>query len=193
MNELAPIEFDAIIDPRPERNGFFVVAGLVDAAARMAGALVRTVQAGRRPVYWVDSGNLFNAYQIAAMARREGFPPRGTLSAIRVARPFTAYQFQEMLGRIPSPAGPAPLVVISDLMALFYDPEIQPSDLARAQREFIPKLARLKNRAIVAALLIDEDMAKPPAPFLSRVLALADGVRRDARARIAPRAAAVIG
>lgn len=136
---------------------------------------------------WVDSGNTFDPYSIARMAVQNRMDPKRVLRAIQVARPFTAFQFHQMLEKIPGGAvwssgtrEPAvqftPLVIISDLLALFYDPELQEKDRERAIGEFLQGLAILKRKAVVVALMMNH---VPPAScrFLpSAVLQLAHHV-----------------
>ncbi len=136
---------------------------------------------------WIDSGNQFDPYGISREAKRRGLDPMRILRTIKVGRPFTAYQFQQMLERVPNPALWAPdkglptlpervraeglvnsqavwwtpLVVISDLMGLFYDPDLPQDALIRAFRSFMIRLAFLRQRAIVLAFL--NDHIRPPA------------------------------
>jgi hypothetical protein len=136
---------------------------------------------------WIDSGNMFDPYFVTRQARKRYLDPVRVLRAIKVGRPFTAFQFQQMLDRVPKPAlwaptsVPAtpdaslnkpmsgdlrnsqavwwtPLVIISDLMGLFYDPDLSEDALVRAFREFMIRLTFLRQRAIVLALLNDHQV-----------------------------------
>jgi len=137
---------------------------------------------------WVDSGNRFDPYQLSVEAKKRKLDPTRVLRAIKVGRPFTAFQYQQMLDRIPNPALWAPnapegesvlspragrgglshsqavwwtpLVIISDLMGLFYDPDLPEDALIRAFRSFMIRLSFLRQRAIVLALLRN---GEPPA------------------------------
>ena len=148
----------------PQQCGFYVLTGEFSLATQAQAALVRFVEAQRRTglpsawgaLFWVDSGNSFDAYHAARVARQYGAEPSAILSRIRLARPFTAFQLQQMLKQIPA-LMPPPLVVISDLMKLFYDSEIQEDDLKRAHRFFMVELERLKRRAMVVSLLLKRD------------------------------------
>lgn len=106
-------------------------------------------------VMWIDSGNTFDPYYIARASARRGLNPTRILRAIQVARPFNAFQLHQMLDKIPTPiVRRPPLVIISDLMKLFYDSEIQEEDVRRAFRQFMVRLSFLQKRAIVVGLVI---------------------------------------
>ncbi len=129
------------------------------------------------PLLCIDSGNSFNPYRVAAKARQRGVDAVSLLRSIHVARPLTAFQFHEMLAKVPAAShGETPVVVISDLMKLFYDSEIQESDMERAFKKFLERLAQLKQRAVVVVLLIDHDVPSSRRFFLPQVLHLAKRV-----------------
>ncbi len=170
-------------------------------------------------IIWVDSGNIFDPYHISVMARQRGLDPLRILRAIKVGRPFTAFQYQQMLERVPNPAllacpeeaiegsdlpsvfsrsaavvsngavlsefrSPSavwwtPLVVISDLMGLFYDPELPEGDLHRAFHEFLVRLNHLRSRAIVLAVLRDHEVPPNRKHLLPEVLRLTRRITRD--------------
>lgn len=161
-------------------------------------------------IIWVDSGNRFDPYQISVMARQRGLDPLRILRAIKVGRPFTAFQYQQMLEKVPNPAllaypeeassdlpsvfsrssavisngrvlsefrSPSsvwwtPLVVISDLMGLFYDPELPEGDLHRAFHDFLVRLNHLRSRAIVLAVLREHEVPPHRKHLLQEVLRL---------------------
>lgn len=148
---------------------------------------------------WLDSGNRFDPYAISTEAKKRKLEPGRVLRAIRVGRPFTAFQYQQMLDRVPNPALWAPdngiptlpervrdeglknsqavwwtpLVVISDLMGLFYDPDLPDDALIRAFRSFMIRLSFLRQRAIVVALLRDVQIPDNRRHLLPDVLKLA--------------------
>lgn len=226
-----------LITAGPVPRGFYVATGGRDLADQVQERLVDLLwkysvrhagetnadegvsfsHVGRRPsqigqLIWVDSGNIFDPYHMSTLARQRGMNPARVLRAVKVGRPFTAFQFQQMLERIPNPALWAypegegmpqaelpsafsrevaaldenavvdvrapnavwwtPLVVISDLMGLFYDPELPEDDLYRAFREFLTRLAHLRDRAIVLALLHDHVVPPARRHLLQEVLRL---------------------
>ncbi|MCG3205959.1 MAG: hypothetical protein KCHDKBKB_02685 [Elusimicrobia bacterium] len=148
---------------------------------------------------WVDSGNVFDPYLLSVEAKKRKLDPVRVLRAIRVGRPFTAFQYQQMLERVPNPALWAPdggnltqserirgeglknsqavwwtpLVVISDLMGLFYDPDLPDDALIRAFRSFMIRLTFLRQRAIVLALLHEDEIPVNRRHLLPDVLKLA--------------------
>jgi hypothetical protein len=66
-----------------------------------------------------------------------------------------------------------PLVVISDLMGLFYDPELPDDALIRAFRSFMIRLSFLRQRAIVLDLLRENNIPENRRHLLPDVLKLA--------------------
>ncbi len=160
-------------------------------------------------LFWVDSGNSFEPYYVAQQAAKHGVDPKRVLRAINVARPFTAFQFQQMLSKVPrssvwfssqdvfsppqhplsplcgeggrpaslaSPASTAsvsrcwPLVIVSDLMGLFYDAELPVRDSERAFKEFLIQLTALSQRAIVMAMMPHSDVPSHQAHLIPHVL-----------------------
>ncbi len=138
-------------------------------------------------LFWIDSGNSFDAFHVARMAAERRLDPKRVLRAIQVARPFTAFQFQQMLEKVPKPLSLTlsrkegrspvaqtvelkPLVIISDLMGLFYDEEIQEKDMRRAFHNFIGSLRTLGDRALVLALCLDHSIPFQRRTLVSQVL-----------------------
>jgi hypothetical protein len=191
MTDYAVVSLSELIVPGPAPCGLTVASGTSALLPVVEEMLVRFLDADG-PVFWIDSGNYFNAYQMAEMAKRHGADPKKILRALRIARPFTAFQYQQMLEKIPSPGGidrkergssseaRFPLIVISDLMGLFYDPEIQEDDMKRAFREFLVKLMKLKRSSVIIALLLNHEVPQERRALLPRVLALADRVHNIA-------------
>ena len=168
---------------------------------------------------WVDSGNRFDPYYMSVEAKKRKLDPVRVLRAVKVGRPFTAFQYQQMLEKIPNPAlwasdgGVAiqpgrtrdeglknsqavwwtPLVVISDLMGLFYDPDLPEDALIRAFRSFMIRLTFLRQRAIVLALLREGDVPPNRRHLLPDVLKLARRVYAQEPARIAGPASRLMG
>jgi hypothetical protein len=133
--------------------------------------LVLDVLAKKMPaeVIWIDAGNSFDPYRLSVSVRRRGGDPRRILKAIQVARPFTAFQLHEVLAKVP--AGPIPpLVIISDLMGLFYDSELREEDMLRAFRQFQVRLEELGRRAVVFGLVLARPVATERKHLLAPIL-----------------------
>jgi len=206
-----------LIQPGPVENGFYLLSGsrkmvpmvsdrLVD-FLNMESHINRPLRSKRQEtgvsseigkLMWIDSGNSFDPYHMAQSAVRRGLNPRRIVRSIQVARPFTAFQFQQMLDKVPKPSifkvseesnssekrvclpdrqvQRSPLVIISDLMSLFYDSEIQERDVRRAFQEFMIALSFLKKRAIVVGLQIRYPAPPDRTQFLPELLSQADRI-----------------
>ncbi len=178
------IKLEDVVTPRSVPNGFYVAQGATAAVPRVLDHVVKLFhlesktstfsgskasRVGR--LFWVDSGNSFNAYYVAHSAAKWGLNPRRLLRAVNIARPFTAFQLQQMLEKIPAGTF-RPLVIISDLMGLFYDPEIPEHDAHRSFHRFVSGIMKLQERAVVLGLLHQEVAPPSRRAFLPRLLAL---------------------
>jgi hypothetical protein len=239
---LSPLSLDQVITTGPVDRGFYVTSGGWELVRYIQERLVDllwkdTLRSSQDPdqnekspfsrvryhrrvskigqFIWVDSGNSFNPYYMAGAARQRGMDANKVLRAVKVGRPFTAFQYQQMLERVPNAALLAcpeeqketnlslpsvfsrsfsltqdsldnrgltraphaiwwtPLVVISDLMGLFYDEELPEADLYRSFREFLIRISHLRKRAIVLALLLEDEIPPHRRHLLSEVLQLA--------------------
>lgn len=191
------IRLEDVVAPQTVPNGFYVAQGATAAIPRVLDQIVdlfhqefdmnaaeinNQTHVGR--LFWIDSGNSFDAYHVARSAARKGLDPKRVLRAIQVARPFTAYQFQQMLEKIPQPAmgtssAPinwTPLVIVSDLMGLFYDSEIPEHDAHRSFHRFVSGLMHLQDRAVILGLLHDEAVPPSRKAFLPRIMNMAKPV-----------------
>ena len=151
-------------------------------------------QTWRRPskigqIIWIDAGKVFDAERVSVAANRRGLDPMRVRRAINLYRPETAVQLAQMLGRIPRPALWAPLVpdrqsnafwwtplvVISNVMNLFHESNMNDRDLRHAFDEFFAQLSFLKKRAIVLALhRIDKSVPYGRENFFSELTSIAD-------------------
>lgn len=174
MNKFSPTPFENILALWPAPCGLYMVFGVRDMICSLE-QLIVDYHKKLGPLYWIDSGNCFDAYQITKKARDGGVDPHELLRFIKVARPFTAFQFQQMLGKIPD-SEQRPLVVISDLLTLFYDPDLQDADCKRIFQEFLTKLMRLKRRAVVLSLVFAYHAPAERKRILSRLMPLANYV-----------------
>jgi hypothetical protein len=89
----------------------------------------------RGPVHVLDGGNHFNAYLVARAVRRHTENMDDMLRRINLARAFTCYQMESLLAAAAAlarqRAAPAPATLVLDLLATFYDENVQ---LAERQR-----------------------------------------------------------
>ncbi len=189
------VRMDNLVSSGSVPNGFYVASGTRELTRQVLTRVVdlfktefessslETAQDQQSHVgrlFWIDSGNSFDAFHVARAAAERRLDPKRVLRAIQVARPFTAFQFQQMLEKVPkasrlslSPTESIqwrPLVIISDLMGLFYDDEIQEKDVQRAFRKFVDSLAALGDRALVIALCIDHSIPYQRRAFVSQAL-----------------------
>lgn len=136
---------------------------------------------------WLDSGHLFDSSFVLAEARKRRLDPTRILRAIKVDRPFTSFQLQQMLEHIPNPALWAftsavwwtPFIVVSDLMNFFCDPTFPENALVPAFRSFIMRLAFLRQRAIVLGFLDEHLVPQERRHLLAEMLKLARPVASE--------------
>ena len=108
---------------------------------------------------------------MARAARRYTADLTGALARIRLSRAFTCYQMVELLA--DTPADGLPTLVI-DLLATFYDDNVQLTESQRLLSDCIPHLQRLSQFAPVVV------SAKPPAPLCAQKSVLADALQAAA-------------
>lgn len=92
-----------------------------------------------RPVRVLDAGNRFNVYPVARSIRLHHHNPYSALQRIRLSRAFTCYQVDTLLKEWQ---GTDPILLVFDLLATFYDENV---DLAESQRLLLLVLARLSK------------------------------------------------
>jgi hypothetical protein len=103
-------------------------------------------------VLWVDGSNRFDLHGLARAARARGVDPRAVLSRVDLARPFTAFQLEKLVASVlPSMPDRRP-VVLSDPLALFYDPDLPLDDAERLFSSFLGRIAKLERPALVLGL-----------------------------------------
>jgi hypothetical protein len=117
-------------------------------------------------VVFIDGGNLFDLYLIAETARLLGLEPEKALKNIWVSRAFTSYQLTalitEKLPEILEQEG-SKLVVISDIAALYCDPDIGSFEAKRTFNQvtcFLWNLARERDLLLVTTLLSSRNKRK---------------------------------
>jgi hypothetical protein len=169
-NDVGALESSLLI-PGAVKPGFNLIPGPGSMVRwiedRILDLLSRDATADERPIYertpesrigrilWIDSGHSFDPARVEHAAARRGLDPRRVLRSIHVAHPFSAYQLAGMLAAAPAKGAKnlLPLVVISDLVELFYDPELRSDTLDTSFERYINLLAALSERAVVMGLL----------------------------------------
>jgi len=94
----------------------------------------------------LDAGNRFNAYPVAQAIRRQYHNPRVVLERIRLSRAFTCYQVDVLLEEwqpLPHPT------LVFDLLATFYDENVNLPESQRLLRQVIWRLQQLSKIAPV--------------------------------------------
>ena len=94
----------------------------------------------------LDAGNRFNAYPVAQAIRRQHQNPRVVLERIRLSRAFTCYQVDVLLEEcLPQPHP----TLVFDLLATFYDENVNLPESQRLLRQVIWRLQQLSKLAPV--------------------------------------------
>ncbi len=94
----------------------------------------------------LDAGNRFNAYPVAQAIRRQHQNPRAVLERIRLSRAFTCYQVDVLLEEwLPQPHP----TLVFDLLATFYDENVNLPESQRLLRQVIWRLQQLSKLAPV--------------------------------------------
>jgi len=110
-------------------------------------------------VIFLDGGNMFDAYAISDYALRHQLNPEKTLARIHISRAFTYHQLSTLINERLPPAinlFNAKLVVVSDITALYCDPDVtkqnkqESLDVFRRDVRVLSALAE-KNRALIIA------------------------------------------
>mgnify|MGYP001013409809 FL=1 len=96
----------------------------------------------------LDAGNRFNAYPVAQAIRRQHQNPRVVLERIRLSRAFTCYQVDVLLEEwLPQPHP----TLVFDLLATFYDENVNLPESQRLLRQVIWRLQQLSKLAPAVA------------------------------------------
>lgn len=151
-----PADFK-LFSPEHTRPGFYTVTGPAAIQHRILKALPPLL-ALNRLVHWVDAGNRFDPYSLARWAQAQGYSPRTILQRVRLSRPFTALQLNTLMAqRLPN-LPPLSTVVLSDPLALFYDPQLPDRQVESSFRRFLA----LARHPPVSVLGLIFDRRPPP-------------------------------
>jgi hypothetical protein len=123
---------------------------LLYAPAEEAMLLITTRMALSGPVRVLDTGNQFNAYRVARLARSRTVEINAILGRIQVARAFTCYQVVTLFEQLSYPAVPH---IIFDLLANLYDESVSVNESYRLLRIVLGHLRRLRQTVPVVLSL----------------------------------------
>lgn len=107
-------------------------------------------------VLFVDGGNRSDPYLFASFAKQHGVNPNEALRRITNCRVFTMYQLADLVSEYLVPAVAdyaAQLVVISDLLGTFNEPELDEREVRRLLSGVERGIGEAKKRALVIATL----------------------------------------
>ncbi|HVL49281.1 MAG TPA: hypothetical protein VM889_12040, partial [Candidatus Thermoplasmatota archaeon] len=141
--------------------------------------LAGTVAAGRNAVV-VDGGNRMNVYSFARAAEARGIDPAHALASVRVARGFTAYQFQTLVeDHLPRARDPnCGLVAALSFPDMYLDEDLPPAEgRVLARRAFEALRREAESRRAPAIVSVHGLPATRAAPTLRAILTdLADEI-----------------
>lgn len=123
------------------------------------------------PVCVLDTGNQFDAYRIARLARYQTNDIERVLGRIQVARAFTCYQVVTLFAQLPDATVPH---VVLDLTATFYDESVPIDESYRLLSVVANHLRRLRHTAPVTLVTVYPPRRQERAGLLRAVLKLAD-------------------
>jgi hypothetical protein len=124
------------------------------------------------PVCVLDTGNQFDAYQVARLARRQTREINEVLNRLQVARGFTCYQVVTLFEELPDAAVPH---IVFDLLSTFYDENVSVNESDRLLQLVISHLKRLRRNGPVV-LSVYPPRQKERMRLIQAMLDLADYV-----------------
>ncbi|MDG6901606.1 MAG: hypothetical protein JRM80_06560 [Nitrososphaerota archaeon] len=107
-------------------------------------------------VLFIDGGNRSDPYLFASFARQHGVNPNEALRRVANCRVFTTYQLAQLVSEHFAPAMEdygAQLVVISDLLGTFNEPELDEREARRLLSAVEQGIAEVKKKALVVTTL----------------------------------------
>jgi len=105
-----------------------------------------------RPVRVVCGDNRFDPYAVARFAKSRQVKPEAALSAIRIARAFTAYQVSELIKRL-DPATSGEIVIVSGPCSTFFDEDLSLVDAARLFYRMLWRIVELARNGMTLLLV----------------------------------------
>jgi len=132
----------------------------------------------------LDGGNRFNVYPVARAVRRRTADMKQALQRVCLARAFTCYQMLALLRETPQDGMP---VLVIDILATFYDDNVDLLESQRLLAACIPHLRRLSQRAPVVVSLKLPTRLSAPKIVLVRMLEAVAGAAWQLEALPAPK------
>jgi len=105
-----------------------------------------------RKVLFLSADNRFDPYVISRFAKLSGANPEQALRRILIARAFTAYQFVEMVARLPGASSEQDLVVVSGPCSAFFDEDVSHIDAARLFYRVLWRIVDLAREGMTVLL-----------------------------------------
>jgi len=137
--------------PFGTKPGFYLAIGPQDLPSWALQTLAPALHQGSR-VFWVDACNQFNLYGLTRAAQALGLDVRRVLSAVQLARPFTAFQLERLVASelIHVPAHQP--VILSDPLSLFYDSDLHQDDAYKLFGSFLGNLKKMSTMVLLLAV-----------------------------------------
>jgi hypothetical protein len=152
-------------------SGDFAHSFVMQLAARAA--------CDERRIVFLSADNRFDPYSISRLAKVYGTNPEQILRRIMIARAFTAYQFAEMIARLPADSSSHDLVVVSGPCSAFFDEDISHVDAARLFYRVLWQIIDLAREGMTLLLAQpDQASVQRRAYFLTDLRRLSDVVLR---------------
>jgi Rad51 len=109
-------------------------------------------------VFFVDCGNRSDPYLFSSFAKQNKVGPVAAMRKVVTCRAFTMYQLADLATHIAEAADrhSAMLVVVSDLLAVFNEPELERREARRVLSAIEQGIAELKKKALVIATLVSQ-------------------------------------
>lgn len=107
-------------------------------------------------VFFIDGGNQSNPYLFSSFARQHGLEPTVAMRRVATCRVFTIYQLANLISEHLVRAAEdyaAKLVVISDLLGTFNEPELEEREARRLLSAVEDGIKRVKKNSLVLATL----------------------------------------
>lgn len=127
-------------------------------------AIARNKTGTREDIIYIDGGNRFNLYRISSLIRILRLDVKEGLRRIHISRAFTSHQLTTLIVRELDKElkkHPSRLVVVSDLLSISRDDEIEPQEGKNMLNQAILKLRELTTNNKLNILLTDSALKTP--------------------------------